>query len=441
MYPSESTSSFSGSHPNRIEVRWGPGQSVAALLLKGRVVELTLLRPGLACGGLYAGRVVEVSKALSAAFVDIGLAQPAFLPGAQGHGVGKRLLVQAVADPQGGKGARLSTSLALTGRYIAYTPGKPGLNASRKLEDEVAAPLIAHLQPLVSEDEGVILRTAAAQADPEDIAAEILRFRQSWQQVQGAVADKRDGCLIAPDPIAQWRAENPQVTQILVDDPLLCQSYPDAEISRTGLPLVDEALDEALTPTIPLLGGGKLHLDHARAAALFDVDSGGAPASQINDEAIPLVARQIRLRAIGGQILVDPVSVKSKGAAQQMAARLRQLTARDPTQTHVLGTSALGLIEMTRERHRAGLAESLLDTLACRLSAEAAAFDCLRALARQANGGRGKAQRLVCAPEVAGQIANLRQAKAETESRLGAPLTLRPDPVMSREGWYLEDVT
>ncbi len=420
-----------------IILSWGPGETRIALLLDGHPVEFRILREGQAYGGIWRGRVVGVNRALGAAFVDIGLARPGFLPAKALH-EGQSVLVQATADPRPGKGAKLGTEISLPGRYAVYLPQGSGLFLSKRLDPERRERLERLGWSLLRPDEGAILRHAAAGVPEEKVAAELAALRALWQ-ASGAASDAAPRCLIPPDPVAALLADNPGVDMIQADDAALVArlraAHPDIALgqgdvfARHGL---DEALEEALAPEVPMEGGGSIAIESTRALTAIDVDSGAAMPARANEAAVSQVARQLRLRGIGGQIMVDFVSDKRRESASRLAAQLRQAVAADPNPTHILGATALGLVEMTRERRHAGLAEMMLDPAASRVSAETMALAALK-LALRETAATGRSCAIACAPEVARALDALSGPRAEAETRLGQKLALRPDPARSRE--------
>ncbi|TAN70323.1 MAG: ribonuclease G, partial [Magnetospirillum sp.] len=203
-------------------------------------------------------------------------------------------------------------------------------------------------------------------------------------------------------------------------------------------PEVDEALDDALTPVVALPSGGRLVIEATAALTAIDVDSGAGRPADANREAVAAVARQIRLRGIGGQITVDFVS-GPKGTPFKLAAALKRAVAADPVPTHVFGVTPLGMVELIRERRGPSLAERL-----CRRvvepTAEALALAALRRVLAEAEARPGSVLRLVVAPEVAAALIRLDKAVAETERRLGRTLMVRPEPGRCRDDVQIEEV-
>lgn len=421
-----------------------PGERRLALIEGGRVAELVIARPGQALGGIWKGRVVAVDRRLKAAFVEIGLERPGLLSGAE-VSEGQAVTVQALADPLPGKGAKLTTAISLTGRWAALTPSRPGAAVSRRIVDADARRRLSALAAaLVRPGEGLVLRTAAADAADDAIAAEVATLRARWQRVaESADSAACPTLLLPPDAVGRLLADHPGVRRLLVDDDAafaeLRRDWPDlAERHRDG-PVFDlcdaeEDLARALAPLVPLPSGGSLLIEQTATATLVDVNSGGGAIAEANAEAVAELARQLRLRTLSGRILFDAIPGGGRGRLQRLIERLRNVVADDPVPTHVVGATPLGLVEITRERRRASLAEIML---ARRLepTAETVALSALRALLREA-GSPGRPT-LHAAPAVAAALARLSPAMAETERRLGRAVTIVAAPSPPGAGYAL----
>jgi len=371
---------------DRVLVRWGPGETRLALCQGDRIVELAVARAELVAGAVFLGRVVEVSAALNAAFVDIGAARPGFLPGAKGVSQGQALLVQVRADAQGGKGATLSAELSL----------------------------------------------------PDSDRAEI-EARQA--------SAKAPALVWRPDPLARALADHPEVTRVVVDDPALyaeCRHRFGALVTLDAVAVAesgfDEAFDAALDPVVALPGGGRLIIEPAAALTAIDVDSGGGKPADANRAAVEEVARQLRLRGIGGQVVIDFIPYGGRGGMFKLAAALKRAVADDPVPTHVFGVSALGLVELTRERHGPSLAE-LMSQRHTGPGVAAIAYGALRRAVAEAAHRPGRALAVVAAPEVTAFLTAAPQAVAEAEARLGARLAFRAEPGRQRQDVLIEERT
>ncbi len=359
---------------------WGPGESRLLLLAGDRPVEVVVERPEGLTGAVFLGRVCTVDRSLDAAFVEIGTGErPGFLPGAAALDLseGAALVVQVRADARGGKGPKLSADL---------------------------------------------------RDCPEDVLA-------------GLATAKPPALLWRPHVLERLLAAHPAVARVVVDDAAALAEARRwfAAAARRPLPEVDEVLEEALAPVVVLPSGGRLVIEATAALTAMDVDSGAGRPVEANREAVAAIARQIRLRGIGGQITVDFVS-GPKGTPYKLAAALKRAVAADPVPTHVFGVTPLGMVELTRERRGPSLAEIL-----CRrstdLTAESVALAALRRVLAEADARPGAALALVAAPEVATALARLGGAVAETERRLGRTLVVRSQPGRDREDVLIEEVT
>lgn len=427
---------------------WAPGQTRLALMRDGRLVDLAIARDDLLVGAILVGRVVELAPKLGAAFVDIGQARPGFLQGAKGMTQGQAVLVQVKADAQAEKGATLSQTVLLPGRHLLYQPGRPGLSLPRKLSEDRREALHDRLVALVSEDEGVVVRLHAVNADAQALAADLDQLRAAWAAIGTARAAGRAPVVAwRPDPLERMLADHPGISRVLVGDDLSFAPLRDrfgaiVERHKDGpvfsLYDTEDAVAACLDPVVPLACGGRVVVETTAALTAIDVDSGGASPAEANTQAVTVIARQLRLRNIGGQILVDFVATGGRGAVAKLTASLKQAVASDPTPTHVIGVSALGLVEITRERRGPSLAELMLRP-AWSPAPAAAALDALRHWLAQAIRQPGLPPRLAVAPAVAAELDGRPQALADAAERVGNRPTWRIDPACGTTGWHLED--
>jgi len=360
---------------------WGPGESRFALCARGRLIDLLIDRPTVLSGSRFLGRVVARDPGLDAVFVDLGLeGRPGFLSGAGKLGLseGDAVAVLVRAEARAGKGPLL-------------TP----------LPDTVPPPSC---------------RAPALLSRPEPLE----RLLAAYPEVRRVLADDPAALAVArrlaPDRAEGWR-----------DGSVLSHHGVDAEI-------------EALTlPTLPLAGGGRLTIESTAALTAIDVDSGGGRADQANRAAVAAIARQLRLRNLAGQIVVDFVSDRRGANPHRLAEKLREAVAEDPVPTHVFGASRLGLVELTRDRHGVALAD-LLSEPSSRPTAETVALAALRQVLAEAPHRPGRALTVILAAEVAAELSGRhRAARSETEARLGRPLTVRPSPGAARETILIEE--
>jgi ribonuclease G len=414
---------------------------------KPRVGELYVERRGSRSivGNIYKGVVDNVLPGMEAAFVDIGLERNGFLhvdeivlPGGEkvprrGHGKGRSIaelikpkqevLVQVVKDPLKTKGARLSMQLSIAGRYLVYMPQGAGVGASRRLPDAERDRLRKLLQKLnqkrSGERGGVIVRTAAQGADSDDFERDL-----DYLQKLNEVVQRRAEEVKAPDLVFQEADLSIRVLRdvlskeferAVIDDEKQHQRV-SSFFQRTAPELVDkvelyegseplferEGADEAVRSTlsrrVDLPSGGYLMIDYAEALTVIDVNTGSFTGrgkgrledtiTKVNIEAAEEVVRQLRLRDIGGIIVVDFIDMARSRNRDQVLKTMRQALDEDKTKTYVVEISPLGLVEMTRQNVTDGVREIL--TKACPtcegegviLSEETVAIDVLRKLRR-----------------------------------------------------------
>lgn len=249
------------------------------------------------------------------------------------------------------------------------------------------------------------------------------------------------GPLLAVQAEAEFQAAGEAPALLRRPDPLerLRATYPGAEIICNAHHEVDEALEAALDPVVPLAGGGRLVIEQTAALTSVDVDSGSGRPAEVNASAVGEIARQLRLRGIGGQVVVDFVSGRDRKPLFRLAEALKQAVGADPVPTHVFGVSPLGLVEVTRERRGPALAE-LLCRRAQAATPETLALAGLRAVLAEALARPGAALGLCVAPVVASALARLGPERAETGRLLGRPLSVREDCSRAPEDVLIEEV-
>jgi ribonuclease G len=349
----------------------GPGEWRAAWLEDGVAAELHVERGDTQpAGGIHLGRVVRLAAGLDAALIDIGAERSGFLPLRGGAAAdlheGARVLVQIRREAQRGKGALLSA------RIVPHDG--PGASLA---------------------DPGRLVALAAGKEPPAQL-------------------DPRPGFATA---LALRLAGNPE--QILADDPgvlrELREAFPAAEIAHRGIvewPIdLDALFDDALASTLAVPGGGSLHIEESRAAVLIDVDSGTPEAGTaaraalaVNRAAAQTIARQLRLRQLGGGIIVDFIGLDGSRPKERVRQAMVGALAGDPAQPQVLGWTRLGHLEIVRPRRGRPLSEAMLEPEGARKSATALAFEALRALTGEARAAPAANWRLVVAPAVAAAL-------------------------------------
>jgi ribonuclease G len=442
----------------------GPGEWRAALTEDGAAVELRIERgDGGEAGSIHLGRVLRLLPALGAALVDIGGDRPAFLPHSEILPRGRRLdegercVVQVRREAQGGKAPRLTTAVALRGRFVELVAGRPGIMGDGALSAHDRVHLlgtIAGERPV----QGPIGLRLLESARIETLADEAAALADFWPELCERARRLDPPSRLHPPAsfAAALAGALPAPDRIFVDEPAampeIRAAFADAEVahrpeSRWPVDL-DALFDEALSPTLALAGGGSVHIEATRAATLVDVDSGtpetGSPeqsALAVNLAAARLIAQQIRLRSLGGGIVVDFVGLDDRRARERVRAAFAGALMADPAKPQLLGWTRLGHLELVRPRRTRPLAEALLELAAggpLVRTAVTVALEALRALRREARAQPGRRWRLVVAPEVAAALAGgAAAARCHLEQRLGREIAVAPDPRLDRAGFQI----
>ncbi len=363
-----------------------------ALLGAGRLIELRVVepdRPG-QIGAIHLGRIATAAPQLDAAFVDIGARQDGgrdgFLRTADMIGgaadrprPGDPVLVQVAREATSDKGARLSMKLALPGRLVVLRPQETGAEISPRIVDADERRRLGEILAPLARETGITARTAAAEADAAALAQEVQRLSVLWDRLRArALTAAPPLCLFAAeDELKQvLREHGGQLQHVVVEGGIdgkslarqlgeLAQAQGDGFVvtqhdGRTPIfeiHDIEAQLEQALDPLVPLGGSGSLSIEATRALTAIDVDSGRAAPLAANLEAAEEIARQLRLRNLGGAVVVDFVTLKSGAERDQVLGRLAVALAADPTPSQVVGWTRLGMVELTRARRGASLAE------------------------------------------------------------------------------------
>lgn len=438
----------SGSGGQRILVDASPFETRVALVLGGDLHEIHHARDGArSCtGNVYLGVVRRVMPGMQAAFVDIGLERPGFLhlrdvqapgphPAATALGSGapwepriqdllhqdQRLLVQVTKDPISTKGARLTTHVALASRFLVLMPNSTHLGVSHRIassaeRQRLRALLETHLARYGRADHhGFIVRTAAEGAGEAEFALDVNFLERLWREILQARQRARPPALIyeeLPLPVRVVRdLVSADLDEIVVDDPdvhehlmrFVARFLPDytdcVRLHREAVPLFERAgieaeIERAMRSHVPLRSGGGLVIEQTEAMTTIDVNSGGFTRGvdledtgfRTNIEAAEAIPRQLRLRNLGGIIVVDFIDMQDQGHRETVLDALVRQFDQDPARVRVHGFSALGLVEISRKRTRDSLSRQLLGSCdACdgrgvRLTPESAVLRILREL-------------------------------------------------------------
>ena len=379
------------------------GEKRVAVLEDDQVAEVYLERPERRsiAGNIYLGVVDNVLPGMEAAFVEIGLEKNGFLyvdeivgPELEGRkGArkiqdliqrGENVLVQAVKDPMKTKGARLTTEISLPGRFVVYVPHGEGLGVSRRLEDDERNRLKAVLKEHAPKQGGVIVRTAAEGASAEDIERDLDFLQRLWRSIEAKAKESTAPSLVYQEAELPLRVVRDLFTgdfeRLLVDhdrthkrivgylkktSPHMAERvtrYKEREPLMEAMG-VDQEIKSTLNRRVDLPSGGYLIFDYAEAFTVIDVNTGRFVGSRSkksgarledtitknNLEAVKEVVRQLRLRDIGGIIVIDFIDMASPKNRAAVETALGEELERDRTKTYVVEISPLGLVEMTRQ--------------------------------------------------------------------------------------------
>jgi ribonuclease G len=471
-----------------------PRETRAALVENGVTQELYIERAsrrGLV-GNLYKGRVSRVLPGMQAAFIDIGLERTAFLhagdiaravPGDAENGTppvpeiaslvlpGQEILVQVVKDPLGTKGARLSTFISLPSRFLVYMPHGRGVGVSSRIEDDAARELLRDSVRELANGSGggYIVRTAAYRAPPEALRADMLYLARLWEHVRQNQLRLGTGVLVHEDlplPLRMLRDEmGPDVRRVLVDAPaeyarmrefavaFMPEALPALEAYAGPRPLfelhgVEEEIARSLERRVALKSGGYLVIDQTESMTTIDVNTGAFvghrnPEDTVfrtNLEAAVAIARQLRLRNLGGIIIVDFIDMADLGHREQLLAAFQAALAADRAQNQIAGISTLGLLEMTRKRTRESLQHLLCDPCpTCQgkafvRSVETVCHEIYREALRQAGQFRIELLTILAHPEVIERLLDEEApVLADLELQVGRPIRLQSEALYSVE--------
>jgi ribonuclease G len=470
-----------------------PREVRAALLEAGQLQEIYIERSNRRgiVGNLYQGEIARVLPGMQAAFVDIGLERTGFLhasdisrpqpaPGADAGAAevlpadinllvtqGDKVLVQVMKDPLGSKGARLTTLISLPSRFLVYTPHSPGIGISGRIGDELERERLRTLvrdlatsQPSVTG--GYIVRTAAEGAPREALAADMLYLARLWEHVRQR-SQRPNGKLVheePPLPVRMLRDElGPDVTRVMVDSPAeyarMC-GFADAfipgasariELHRSERPLFDlhgieDEIDHALERKVALKSGGTIVIDQTESMTTVDVNTGAFVGGRnledtsfrTNIEAAGAIARQLRLRNLGGIIIIDFIDMEDAAHREQLMAAFHAALAGDRAQNQIVSVSTLGLVEMTRKRTRESLEHLLCESCpncegrGFQKSAESVCHDIYREVLRQGRQYTLKHVVVLAHPDVVEMLLDEEaEVMSDLESQLGKPIRLQSE--------------
>jgi ribonuclease G len=479
-----------------ILVNWSPQETRVAIVGSGAVQELHVertLERGLV-GNVYLGKVARVLPGMQSAFIDMGLERAAFLhvadvwqrqpdgePPMSRSGQaqvpiekqvfeGQALMVQVIKDPIGTKGARLSTQISIAGRLLVFLPQDDHLGVSQKIPPDQRDALRRRLTKLVGEaGGGFILRTNGEDASDEELAEDITYLRKTWARIRESATRLPPPALLHQDLNLLQRVLRDLVSEetqtIRIDSreqfgllQAFGQEFMPAALAKLQLykgerPIfdlysVDEEIAKALGRRVDLKSGGYLIVDQTEALTTIDVNTGGYVGSRnfddtifkTNLEAAHAIARQLRLRNLGGIIIVDFIDMQREDHREAVLGEFRKQLARDRVKTMAAGFSQLGLVEMTRKRTRESLAHLLCEPCpACQgkgtvRTARTVTYEILREILREARQFNPREYRVIASPKVIELFLDEEsQHLAGLSDFIGKPISLQSESAMGPE--------
>ena len=485
-----------------ILINWAPQETRVAIVENGAVQELHFereLERG-RVGNIYTGKIARVLPGMQSAFVDIGLERAAFLHIADvffGNGTsrndhtpgavppppierlvfeGQTLTVQVIKDPIGSKGARLSTQISIAGRLLVFLPQDDHIGISQKIgSHELREQLRTRMGVLAALPEGAgpaggfILRTNAEEATDDELADDIRYLRKTWGAVRERSFKSPPGTLLHQDlslvervlrDLAHDGTQAVRIDSRMQFDLLhkFGQEFTPTSVAKLAhyagerpifdLFNIDEEIAKALVRRVDLKSGGYLIIDQTEALTTVDVNTGGFVGARNFDDTIfktnleagQAIARQLRLRNLGGIIIIDFIDMTREEHRTSVLAELKKQLARDRTKITVSGFTQLGLVEMTRKRTRESLAHMLCEpcpTCAGRgevKTARSVCHDILREILREARQFNPKEFRVVASASVVEMLLDEEsQHLAGLSDFIGKPISLRAEPFASPE--------
>jgi ribonuclease G len=467
-----------------------PQETRVAIIEQGVVQELHIERASARgiVGNIYMGKVIRVLPGMQSAFIDIGGERAAFLHVADiwasrqnGNGAtpierliseGQTIMVQVIKDPIGTKGARLSTQISIAGRFLVHLPQESHIGISQRIEDEEERQhLREKVQQLMSPDQtgGFIVRTMAETASEPELASDIDYLRKLWKGIQEKAATAPGLTRLYQDLSLSLRVLRDFVhvdtNRILIDSSETHEAMlafareftPNVveriEHYRGGRPLfdlngVEEEIGKALARRVELKSGGYLIIDQTEALTTIDVNTGAFVGGRSFDdtifktnlEAALVIARQLRMRNLGGIIIVDFIDMDTEDHQNAVLGEFRKALSRDRTRMTINGFTQLGLVEMTRKRTRESLAHVLCEP--CPVcsgrgelkTAQTNCYEILRELLREARQFSAREFRILASQQVIDMFLDEEsQSLAMLSDFIGKPVSLQVETSYHQE--------
>lgn len=469
-----------------------PYETRAALVEEGALGEVWIERAGRQglVGSIFKGRVSRVLPGMQAAFVEIGLERTAFLHAddierpAIGDDApemprtddirklvheGGEVMVQVLKDPLGSKGARLTTGITLPSRYLVSMPLADSIGISSRIEDESERARLREIVEGARSGGGYIVRTAAEGAAPEALRADMLFLERHWELIRERAVKARPGDLVASDlplPVRVLRdLLGTQISRALVDDeetwrrmreftdtfvPELSPQIERYQGERAIFDLhdIEGQLRRALERRVDLKSGGYLIFDQTEAMTTIDVNTGAYVGHRNLDETIfktnleacQAICRQLRLRNLGGIIIIDLIDMDRADHREQVLVQMEQSLTKDHARVQVYGLSDLGLVQMTRKRTRESLERMLCepcstcDGRGTQKTAETVCYEVFREIVREARRFEADELRVLASASVIELLVDEESATlAEIEAETGKPIRLQVEAAYTQE--------
>jgi len=467
-----------------------PPETRVAIIENGSVQEVLVERSrrrGLV-GNIYKGTISRVLPGMQAAFVDIGLERAAFLHASdiidekgENHSEniqdlvreGQDIIVQVVKDPLGAKGARLTTNLSIPSRYLVFMPSLKGTGISQKIEDEQERQRLRSLlsSPTGDEEQGIggyIARTAAEGASEVSLKSDIKFLSRLWQSITKRIAESKPRTIIHADLPLAIRAMRdfvgPDVEKVRVDSRSTWQKavdfaqsfipemtakieYYPGERPIFDLYGVEDEIQKALERKVDLKSGGHLVIDQTEAMTTIDVNTGKFVGHRnleetifkTNLEATQTIARQIRLRNLGGIIIVDFIDMLEGNHRRQVIKTLEKYLEKDHAKVNISDISPLGLVQMTRKRTHASLEQVLCHTCpTCNgrgmiKSAQTICYEIFREIIREARQFEAEGFMIYAAQTVVDMMLEESSSVADLETFVKASIGFQVEPFYTQE--------
>lgn len=443
-------------------------------------------------GNIYKGKVCRVLPGMQAAFVEIGLARAAFLhasdisiPQGQTGDLkktevppitsllrqGQEVLVQVIKDPLGSKGARLTTQLSVSSRYLVYMPETQGVGVSLKIdgEEERARLKSCLLSQLEQDKGGYILRTAAEGVSESELLADLKYLHRLWEKLGERKSSVKCGEPLHEDLPLSLRALrdlfSDEIERIRIDsgetyrkaikfsEGFMPECASRLEHYKGDRPLfdlfaVEDEIKKALERKVPLKSGGYLIFDQTEAMTTVDVNTGGFVGHKnleetifkTNLEAAQTIARQLRVRNLGGIIILDFIDMDEIEHQEQVIRTLEKAMATDRARHNICGVSELGLVEMTRKRTRESLEHILCEPCPCcdgkgyAKSAETVCYEIFREIIREVKQYETTQFLVLASQDIINRFNDEDSTNlAELEQFIGKPILFQLEPQYSRE--------